>query len=149
MGKRVQGTLNKLATQLISDMTKEIVAKNRVASGNLKNSFQIDTSDNKIGVFNTAEYDTVVDKGRRPGKFAPIAPLVQWASIKGIVPRNNRSLRQFAFAVSDKLMKKGYPGIDYVAKSFMNKQDIITKELGDAYLLDAEEQLENQNPNLK
>ena len=27
MGKRVQGTLKKLATQLISDMTKEIVAK--------------------------------------------------------------------------------------------------------------------------
>ena len=36
MGKRVQGTLKKLATQLISDMTKEIVAKGRVASGNLK-----------------------------------------------------------------------------------------------------------------
>ena len=149
MGKRVQGTLKKLATQLISDMTKEIVAKGRVASGNLKSSFQIDTSDNKIGVFNTAEYDTVVDKGRRPGKFAPIAPLVQWASLKGIVPKKKKSLKQFAFAVSYKLMQRGYPGIEYVAKSFMNKQDIINQELGDAYLFDLEEQLENQNPNLK
>jgi hypothetical protein len=46
-------------------------------------------------------------------------------------------------------MQRGYPGIEYVAKSFMNKQDIINQELGDAYLFDLEEQLENQNPNLK
>ena len=157
MGKRVQGTLDKLAKEIISSMIEEISKprpqernpRGRGASGNLVKSFVPDISEGKLGIYNTAGYDTVVDKGRRPGKFAPIAPLVQWASLKGIVPKKKKSLKQFAFAVSYKLMQRGYPGIEYVAKSFMNKQDIINQELGDAYLFDLEEQLENQNPNLK
>jgi hypothetical protein len=74
---------------------------------------------------------------------------MQWASIKGIVPKNNRSIKQFAFAVSHKLMERGYPGIEYVNKAFLNAESMIVKEIGDAYTLDLEEQLEKQIPNLK
>jgi hypothetical protein len=40
-------------------------------------------------------------------------------------------------------------GINYTARALLNAEQIITKELGDAYLLDLEEQLEKQIPNLK
>lgn len=156
MGQRVQGTFKKISRQLIDRMVNEIVTARvgkytgRVASGELKNSFRADIDENSLGIYSTTPLKAdIVDKGRRAGRFAPIAPLMQWASIKGIVPENNKSLKQFAFAVSHKLMERGYPGIEYVNKAFLNAESMITKELGDAYALDLEEQLEKEIPNLK
>ena len=156
MGQRVQGTFQKISRQLIDRMVNEIVTAKvgrytgRVATGELKGSFRADIDENSLGIYSkTPLKANVVDKGRRAGRFAPIAPLMQWASIKGIVPKNNRSLKQFAFAVSHKLMERGYPGIEYVNKAFLNAESMIVKEIGDAYTLDLEEQLEKQRPNLK
>jgi len=156
MGQRVQGTFQKISRQLIDRMVNEIVTAKvglytgRVATGELKSSFRADIDENSLGIYSTTPLKAdIVDKGRRAGRFAPIAPLMQWASIKGIVPKNNRSIRQFAFAVSHKLMERGYPGIEYVNKAFLNAESMIVKEIGDAYTLDLEEQLEKQIPNLK
>lgn len=155
MGKNLEGTLRAIAKELIQDMVSEISSRNRVASGKVRDSFNTIVDEDSLRIENTAtsesgyRYASNVDLGRSAGKYVPIAPLVRWASIKGIVPKNNRSLRQFAFAVSKSLMERGYPGINYSAKAFLKSQDLIGKRIGDAYLKDLEEQLEKQIPNLK
>jgi hypothetical protein len=156
MGQRVQGTLQKISKQVIDDMINEITTAKvgmytgRVATGGLKNSFRSHIDKNYLGIFSKTPLKAeVVDKGKPKGNFVPIAPLRRWATIKGIVPKNNRSIKQFAFAVSKKLMKSGYPGINYIAKSFLNAQTIIDKELSESYLLDLQEQLKKEIPNLK
>ena len=155
MGPVLEGTLRKIANELIQDMVNEITTEDRVASGQLKDSFKADLIEDGIGIKNEARspegynYSSNVDLGRRPGKYVPIQPLVRWATLKKIVPKNNKSLEQFAFAVSKTLMQRGYPGISYVAKSFIKSQDMITKRIGEAYLKDLKEQLEEQIPNLK
>jgi len=51
------------------------------------------------------EYTEQLVYGRRPGSFAPIAPLQQWAMIKlGLSPKQALGM---AFAVSKKLEKEG------------------------------------------
>lgn len=155
MGPNLEGTLRKIANELIRDMVNEITTRDRVASGQLKDSFKADLIEDGIGIKNEARsaegynYSSNVDLGRSPGKYVPIQPLVRWATLKKIVPKNNKSLEQFAFAVSKTLMQRGYPGISYVAKSFIKSQDMITKRIGEAYLKDLEKQLEEQIPNLK
>ncbi len=155
MGSNLEGTLRKIANELIQDMVNEITTRDRVASGSVRDSFKTDLFEDGIGIKNEARspegynYSSNVDLGRRPGKYVPIQPLIRWATLKKIVPKNNKSLEQFAFAVSKTLMKRRYPGINYVAKSFIKSQDIITKRIGDSYLKDLEEQLEKQIPNLK
>ena len=155
MGPNLEGTLRKIANELIRDMVNEITTRERVASGTVRDSFKADLIEDGIGIKNEARspegynYSSNVDLGRSPGKYVPIQPLVRWATLKGIVPKNNKSLKQFSFAVSKTLMQRGYPGISYVAKSFIKSQDMITKRIGEAYLKDLKEQLQKQIPNLK
>jgi hypothetical protein len=155
MGPNVQGTLRSIANELIQDMVNQISAEDKVASGTLRNSFKSEPTKQGIGIKNEARsaegynYSSNVDLGRSPGKYVPIRPLVRWASIRSIVPKNNRSLTQFAFAVSKTLMARGYQGINFSAKSFLKSQDMITRRIGDAYLKDLEEELEREIPNLK
>jgi len=155
MGPVLEGTLRKIANELIQDMVNEITTRDRVASGTVRDSFKADLIEDGIGIKNEARspegynYSSNVDLGRSPGKYVPIQPLVRWATLRGIVPKNNKSLKQFAFAVSKTLMERGYPGINYVAKSFIKSQDMITKRIGEAYLKDLKEQLQKQIPNLK
>lgn len=156
MGQRVQGTLNKLSQQIIDSMVNEIVARKRVASGDLKNSFSADISENSLGIRSSVEYAENVDLGRRPGRFPNVSKLQNWIRIKfGNGPYPNRSggrplkMKDLTYLIGRKIATQGYVGINYSAKALLNAEQIITKELGDAYLLDLEEQLENKIPNLK
>jgi len=156
MGKRVQGTLNKLSRQLIDSMVNEIVSKDKVASGSLRDSFKPEIDENFLGIRSSVEYASNVDLGRRPGKFPNINKLQNWIRIRfGDGPYPNRSggrplrLKDLTYLIGRKIQNQGYVGINYTAKALLNAEKIITQELGDAYLLDLEEQLEKQIPNLK
>lgn len=157
MGQRVQGTLNKLSKQLIDDMINEIVSKKRVASGDLRDSFRADVDENFLGIKSSVEYDSNVDLGRRPGGFPNVGKLQNWIKIKfGNEPYPNKyggkrplKIKDLTYLIGRKIATQGYPGINYVAKAFLNAEIMITKELGDAYTLDLEEQLEKEIPNLK
>ena len=156
MGQRVQGTLNKLSRQLIDSMVNEIVSNKRVASGDLKNSFKAEIDDDFLGIRSSVEYASNVDLGRRPGRFPNVNKLQNWIRIKfGDGPYPNRSggrplrLKDLTYLIGRKISNQGYVGINYTAKALLNAEQMITKELGDAYLLDLEEQLEKQIPNLK
>lgn len=156
MGQRVQGTLNKLSRQLIDSMVNEIVARKRVASGDLNNSFSADVSENSLGIRSSVEYASNVDLGRRPGKFPNINKLQNWIKIKfGDEPYPNRSggrplrIKDLTYIIGRKIQNEGYVGINYSAKALLNAEKIITQELGDAYLKDLEIELENRIPNLK
>jgi len=157
MGQRVQGTLQKLSRQLIDDMVNEIVSRGRVASGDLKGSFKSDITENFLGIKSDVQYASNVDLGRMPGKFPNIDKLQRWIKIKfgsGPYPntyggRRPLKLKDITYLIGRKIATQGYPGINYVGKAFLNAESILTKELGDAYTLDLEEQLEKQIPNLK
>ena len=156
MGQRVQGTLLKISNEIIDGMISEIISKRKVASGELRSSFLGLVSEDELKIFNDAEYAKNVDLGRRPGRFPNVNKLQNWIRIKfGNGPYAGRGMakplkiKDLTYLIGRKIANQGYPGINYVAKAFLNAESIITKELGDAYLLDLEEQLEKEIPNLK
>ena len=73
----------------------------KIASGSLYNSIQwVPTSDGFVLLMN--RYWEWVNYGRQPGKYVPIRPLEEWATLKGF-----DNPRGAAFAMSKNIQKFG------------------------------------------
>ena len=129
-----------LANDMIDSIIDDLNEQNKNASFKLAKSLKSETiqTANIIKVnFKAKSYWRQVDKGRRPGKFVPIAPLTRWAKQKlGI--QDEEEARSTAFAISRSIKKKGTEGtniftnnIEKYKKEFRNlsqtapRQDII------------------------
>ena len=63
-------------------------------------------------------------QGRRPGKFAPIQPLINWINVKGIVVEKGTP-KNMAFAISRKIFKHGINTINHKLDGPNGKSAII------------------------
>lgn len=83
MNEELKKILDEWGRETVIAMQAILTAQRNVATGNLRNSIKY-----KLGAdfiqFTMAEYGDIVDKGRTPGWWAPIAPLKKWASAKGL-----------------------------------------------------------------
>ena len=90
---------------IIDDLNKE----NKNATGDLAKSLRVEDSElgGIVSVrFKAKSYWKFVDKGRKPGKRPPIAPLERWVTTKlGITDEG--SVRSIAFAIANKIKKRG------------------------------------------
>lgn len=88
------------------------------------------------------DYYKWVDEGRKPGKFPPIEPILQWMKQKGIVPRNTRgkrlkttdkSLKNLAYIIRRSIAKKGtikrfgYRGSNFYTDVIPSEKDFVRK----------------------
>jgi len=99
------------SAQLIDDIISDLNKQQINTTGGLAKSLKFDLyrSANLVSVqFKAKSYWRQVDKGRRPGKFVPIAPLMRWARIKLGV--DSEDAKSTAFAISRSIKKKGTKG---------------------------------------
>ena len=149
--QRTEDTLREIAERLIADMVAELRARKKVASGDLVDSFDYDEgkiSELELEITSNVEYAGVQDRGYRG--LVPLENLVRWARLKGLRPRHQTgrkagkfmTLKQFAWLAGRKIANYGYPGIDYAANAFLKSANLIDRAIGESYMQDIEEMLE-------
>lgn len=150
--QRTEDTLREIAERLIADMVTELRSRGKVASGDLINSFGYDEDriqELELEITSDVEYAGVQDRGYS-GPMPPASRIKRWAQLKGLRPRHLTgrkagkfmTLDQFAFLAARKIGREGYPGIDYAANAFLKSANLIDRSIGESYMQDIEEMLE-------
>lgn len=114
------------SVEMINDIIADLNAKDKNASMSLAKSlrFSISHSNSMISVsFRAKSHWKFVDKGRKPGKFVPIKPLVRWARVK--LGLSGKEAVSAAFAISKSIQKKGIKGTNIFTNNINKfKKDI-------------------------
>jgi hypothetical protein len=104
---------------------------NKVASGTLARSVQVQVQSTSNGneslLIMMEEYGKYVQQGRKPGKFPPIKPLIQWIKDRNLKGRDKKTGRyisdlSFAFGISRNIKKFGVRPADFV---YLSIEDIL------------------------
>ena len=124
------------SAELINDIIDDLNNKEINTTGKLAKSLKFDLyrSANLVTVkFKAKSYWRQIDKGRHPGKFVPIKPLMRWAKIKLGV--DDDDAKSTAFAISRSIKKKGTKGtnvftnnINKAKKDFLNLVQTSSRE---------------------
>lgn len=96
--------------------------KNKVATGELVKSIDYALGEDKGRYFIeliAAEHWEYVNFGRRPGTFAPVAPLKKWAVLKGLP-------ESAAYAINWKIKREGIAAVPFL--------EIAIKEIEQKYM---------------
>ena len=144
--------LNRIRTKLTADIKNQIDAKNLNATRKLRNSISgtvfASAKSITLNIF-AAEYFDSVDKGTRPGIRPPYRKIYEWASAKGIQPRDSKNFNQMIKNIQEAIFQNGtikrfaYKGasiIDYVDEKYKEE---ITQEIKQGYLKDLESEINN------
>lgn len=105
--------IQNVVEQLANAYRETLRREGKVASGALVNFTTSITQDDKWFsiVFNLPDYWKYVENGRRAGKQPPLEAILNWITVKPIVPRPTRgrvpSTKQLAFAIARKIGKEG------------------------------------------
>jgi hypothetical protein len=110
MALMVDEILTALGTRITSKL-KEDIEKKRVtkygavnASGALRDSVRFEVEKGVLRVY-ALDYSFYLEKGRKPGKFPPREPIINWIKSKGLsfdIPINS-----LAFLIQRKIAQKG------------------------------------------
>jgi hypothetical protein len=93
--------------QLIDNIAAAHVAAGQKVSGTTIGSLEIQSVTAMGGQLWGASYIGVLDKGRRPGKFPPIAPIEQWVIARQIHTAWGMTSKSAAFIIARKIAQEG------------------------------------------
>lgn len=113
-------------------LTLEEVIKAQLASFNLADSRIIKSVSTRVNGYTIElympDYWKYIEAGRLPGKWVPVAPLIQWLRRKGV----SGNLNRIAYAVSNAIKRRGVR-----ARPFLkNSVNIVEKEVAEVIGLD-------------
>jgi hypothetical protein len=153
---RVQEVLEELARDvIIPELQQTLRSQDKVVGAKpppLVDTFDYELSEDGVNVFSTSPYAGSVDLGYK-GPRPPYQSIALWVRKRGIRIRNRSGkfvrmtdsyINRTAFAIAKKIGEQGYLGSNYVAESYINVADIITKSLSEAYAEDIRNML-NEN----
>lgn len=120
--------LKKIGTFLVTELTTELVRKQKKASGKLLKSFRSDVDGIpegfELAIF-AESYFKYIDEGvngtkrnnnsrfKYTTKKPPLQPLLEWVQIKSLAS-GNKEVRTAAFAIQTHIWKNGIKGINIV-----------------------------------
>lgn len=103
--------LDELKHFIEKELQGELLLQGHKASGNLLNSINITTKQERSYIVIEAlglRYGKDVDLGRKPfAKRIPVSVLEQWIRLKKFQRRNGQSDRNLAFAIQNSIYQKG------------------------------------------
>ena len=111
-----------LGDELKKNLIQELRRTKAIASGDLLKSIQFDvkaTADGAVVSLNGNNYITYIDKGRKPGKYAPTSALRQWIKAKGIATENTK-VNAIAFAINNKIKREGIKPRPVLERAYSN-----------------------------
>lgn len=107
--------LNVIGREFIEDLKRELIAKDKVATGDLVSSLGYVVNVTEDGNYSidiiSKPYLKYVDGGRRPGKMPPIKAIIPWIEAKGIKFINKKGnaipKESAAFIIARSIGEKG------------------------------------------
>jgi len=123
-----------IGQQIIDEIKKNLIKEDKIATGKLIKSLDYRTLKTVEGwtiQILGEKYLEFVDKGRKPGKQPPIAPILKWIQSKPI-KFIGKTDKQAAFLIARSIGKKGIVPTNVINKSVKkildNLQEIISIE---------------------
>ena len=142
--KELKLAVDKLGKEYILELTKQLIAADKKASGKLLRSLNY----NVIEVLGTVmlriaaeRYLLDVDKGRKPGKMPPTSPIKKWIDVRKIKPKD-MTRDQLAFVIARSIKKKGIQPTNVIQKTIDNILKNKTKILAEAASKDVMKQID-------
>ena len=139
----IQDDLKKIGTFLVTELTTELVRKQKKSSGKLLRSFESKVtttgSGYEIAVW-AASYFKFINEGvngknRNRGsqysyrsKMPPLEPLLEWVRIKSIAT-GNKEVRSAAFAIQRHVYKNGTKGINIIEEILRKSANEYTDKI--------------------
>lgn len=101
-----------------------------VDRGTYRRSFQVEKTQDGVAIFNPVLYASVLEEGRRPGKFPPIDEIARWVIRKGLVKgrrgaSREKAARGIAFVIARGIARKGMKPRHILAKSEVKLTPIV------------------------
>lgn len=145
MASNISTALRKVGGLTVQRLRQEMTENNSDASGELGKSigFNIKSTSKRIDLnIEMLDYWEYVDKGRKPGKPAPINKILEWLTYPNVRDkmRGGQSDAEFsesertslAYLISRKIGREGTKGTDFATNVFESK--LIQNELPDIVL---------------
>lgn len=115
--------LNKFGDDVIFEMITILKRAGKSNTGSLINSFKYQFKETAQGItmdLYANDYAYYVDKGRKPGSYAPVSAIKKWCRSKGIK-------ESIAFPINRKIYKFGIKPTPFILQGFNNalKKDLI------------------------
>ena len=143
MNEELNKALNAIGKDLISEISKQLISMNKVASGNLLNSLDykvIEVVDGLTLELLAASYLDVVDKGRRPGKMPPTKAIESWIKVRGINV-GKKGIKSTAFAIATSIKHNGIKATNIKQNAINNIMTRMQQLLQKAAVEDIEKEI--------
>lgn len=124
MNDNLKIALDELGVDFINELTNQLLAADKKATGQLINSLNykvVDVLDNLLLTISAEPYLKFIDEGRKPGKMPPSQVFFKWIDARGIVFKNNKGKiikkESTAFLIARSIGKKGIKPTNVIRKT--------------------------------
>jgi hypothetical protein len=124
MNDNLRKALNELGVDFIKELTNQLLAADKKATGQLINSLDykvVDLLDNLLLTISAEPYLKWIDEGRKPGKMPPSQVFFKWIDARGIVFKNKSGKiikkESTAFLIARSIGKKGIKPTNVIRKT--------------------------------
>lgn len=117
--------LEATGSNLVNRIVRILGSNNKVASGRLINSVEYIIGEKEGQLFLELlmeDYWIYVDRGRKPGKFAPISALKSWTRYKGLP-------ESAAWAINWKIKREGIKALPFLEQAISQIEEEFSKSL--------------------
>ena len=121
----VQAVMEEMAIAIRNEYQDNLIRNDRIASGDLLNNieYEITRGDFTYTIYvKMKDYWYYVENGRKAGKWPPIDNILNWISVKPVLPRPNAegklpTPQQLAFLIARKIGEEGTEGTQDLRKA--------------------------------
>ena len=121
----VQAVMEEMAIAIRNEYQDNLIRNDRIASGDLLNNieYEITRGDFTYTIYvKMKDYWYYVENGRKAGKWPPIDNILNWITVKPVLPRPNAkgklpTPQQLAFLIARKIGEEGTEGTQDLRKA--------------------------------
>lgn len=141
--------LEEYAVKLRNTYQDKLINDDKIATGNLLNSVEyiLESDETQISVsLKLEDYWKYVENGREPGKFPPIDSIMEWISVKPILPDERTGKlpteKQLSFLIARKIANEGIEAGNQLSDTQKELQDEWMVKIEEAITKDVSENVD-------
>lgn len=123
----LQDALQKIGNNVISDARATLKQQGHLATKELYNSMKAVVIEDELS-FELTDYARYVDRGRLPGKYAPVDAIKKWCKVKGIK-------QSLAYVINRKIYLDGIKASNFFTDAYDKNMENLDDQL-DLYVQD-------------
>jgi hypothetical protein len=138
---------NNWGAQVVAQAKANLRQKNKIATGILYDSISYEVDPKGGVIFYYEDYGEYVESGRKKGIMPPVAPLIQWAKIKGLEQFRDKKGRfisneQRGWMIAMGIKKNGIKAFPFYQDAIDQATDDLAYQLEEAVAQSIEADIE-------